>query len=62
MTEWNQFRTLDFERLKGIMRQPMLLDLRNVYDPERIAAAGFTHVSVGRPASRGPKHTQRRGD
>ncbi len=62
MTEWNQFRTLDFERLKGIMRQPLLLDLRNVYDPERIAAAGFTHVSVGRPASSGPKHTQRRGD
>jgi len=48
MTEWNQFRTLDFERLKAIMRQPLLLDMRNVYDPERVAAAGFKHVSVGR--------------
>jgi UDPglucose 6-dehydrogenase len=50
MTEWNQFRTLDFDRLKTVMRQPILLDLRNVYDPERIAAKGFTHISVGRPA------------
>jgi UDPglucose 6-dehydrogenase len=49
MTEWNQFRTLDFGRLKTLMRQPLLLDLRNVYDPERVAKAGFTHISVGRP-------------
>ena len=54
MTEWNQFRTLDFDRLKGLMKKPVLLDLRNVYDPERVAAAGFRHVSVGRP-SQGPK-------
>jgi UDPglucose 6-dehydrogenase len=49
VTEWNQFRNLDFERLKSIMRRPLLLDLRNVYDPQRVAAAGFRHVSVGRP-------------
>jgi UDPglucose 6-dehydrogenase len=49
MTEWNQFRTLDFDRLKLLMRQPLLLDLRNVYDPQRVSAAGFTHISVGRP-------------
>lgn len=48
MTEWNVFRNLDFEKLKSVMRVPLLLDLRNVYDPERIAAAGFKHVSVGR--------------
>ncbi len=54
MTEWNQFRTLDFDRLKGLMKKPVLMDLRNVYDPERVAAAGFRHVSVGRP-SQGPK-------
>jgi len=57
MTEWNQFRTLDFERLKGMMRQPVLLDLRNVYDPERTTAAGFTHVSVGRQAYGPPKNS-----
>lgn len=48
MTEWNVFRNLDFEKLKSVMRVPVLLDLRNIYDPERIAAAGFKHVSVGR--------------
>jgi UDPglucose 6-dehydrogenase len=50
MTEWNVFRNLDFEKLKSVMRVPVLLDLRNVYDPERVAAAGFRHVSVGRMA------------
>ena len=49
MTEWNQFRSLDFERLKGIMKAPVLIDLRNVYDPDRIAGYGFRHISVGRP-------------
>ncbi|MDH5641469.1 MAG: UDP-glucose/GDP-mannose dehydrogenase family protein [Nitrospira sp.] len=50
MTEWNLFRSLDFEQLKAVMRQPVLLDLRNVYDPARVASAGFTYVSVGRRA------------
>jgi UDPglucose 6-dehydrogenase len=53
MTEWNQFRNLDFERLKKSMRAPLLLDLRNVYDSERVVGFGFRHVSVGRP-SKGP--------
>lgn len=52
MTEWNLFRNLDFEKLKAVMRSPLLLDLRNVYDPARVTAAGFTHVSVGRPVRR----------
>jgi UDPglucose 6-dehydrogenase len=56
MTEWNLFRNLDFEKLKTVMRNPVLLDLRNVYDPERVTAAGFKHVSVGRPAQ-GPKNS-----
>jgi UDPglucose 6-dehydrogenase len=54
MTEWNQFRNLDFERLKGLMQKPVLLDLRNVYDPDRVVSHGFHHISVGRP-SRGPQ-------
>ena len=57
MTEWNLFRNLDFERLKTAMRIPVLLDLRNIYDPERVTAAGFTHVSVGRPVQ-GPLNTR----
>jgi UDPglucose 6-dehydrogenase len=48
MTEWNLFRSLDFDRLKAVMRRPLLLDLRNVYEPDKVAAAGFIHVSVGR--------------
>jgi UDPglucose 6-dehydrogenase len=52
MTEWNQFRNLDFERLKSLMRQPVLFDLRNVYEPTRVATFGFLHVSVGRPLNR----------
>jgi UDPglucose 6-dehydrogenase len=49
VTEWNQFRNLDFDRLKTALRRPMLIDLRNVYDPARIAGFGFHYVSVGRP-------------
>lgn len=49
MTEWNQFRNLDWERLKGVMRQAVVVDLRNVYQPERVRQAGFTYSSVGRP-------------
>nr|MBI3614387.1 UDP-glucose/GDP-mannose dehydrogenase family protein [Nitrospirota bacterium] len=54
MTEWNQFRNLDFERLKQVMRQPIFIDLRNVYEPDRIGAMGLRYISVGRP-SRGPE-------
>jgi UDPglucose 6-dehydrogenase len=50
MTEWNQFRNLEFDRLKMLLRQPVLIDLRNVYEPERVAGMGFRYVSVGRPA------------
>ena len=50
MTEWNQFRTLDFDRLKTALRQPIFFDLRNVYEPDRVAGFGFRHISVGRPS------------
>jgi UDPglucose 6-dehydrogenase len=48
MTEWNQFRNLDLGRLKTLMRQPVLLDLRNVYEPEPAQACGFRYEGVGR--------------
>jgi len=47
-TEWNQFRNLDLARLEGLLRQPLLVDLRNVYEPEDMAARGFRYVAVGR--------------
>jgi len=49
MTEWNEFRNLDFTKLKSLMRKPVLIDLRNVYEPSRVTQFGFRHVSVGRP-------------
>jgi len=47
-TEWNQFRGLDFDRLKGLMKRPLLIDLRNVYKPESAKEKGFEYRSVGR--------------
>ena len=50
VTEWSQFRALDFDRLKEAMAQPVLVDLRNIYRPEDMAATGFVYESVGRPS------------
>jgi UDPglucose 6-dehydrogenase len=47
-TEWNQFRNLDLEKIKEGLRQPLFIDLRNVYEADRMAAAGFHYISVGR--------------
>jgi UDPglucose 6-dehydrogenase len=49
LTEWNQFRALELDRLRRSLRRPLVVDLRNVYEPEKMAAAGFHYVSVGRP-------------
>ena len=48
VTEWNQFRELDFARLKKVMRGDVFIDCRNVYTPDRIAARGFKYESFGR--------------
>ena len=47
-TEWNEFRALKLERIKKLLKQPLIIDLRNVYDPQRMKAEGFTYISVGR--------------
>jgi UDPglucose 6-dehydrogenase len=49
VTEWEQFRALDFARLKTVMERPVLVDLRNVYGPDEAARHGFAYESVGRP-------------
>jgi UDPglucose 6-dehydrogenase len=49
LTEWNEFRALAPQRLRAAMRGDVLLDLRNVYDPEAMRAAGFRYQSIGRP-------------
>jgi UDPglucose 6-dehydrogenase len=49
LTEWNEFRALDFARVKALLRTPILVDLRNIYNPADMAAAGFQYSSIGRP-------------
>jgi UDPglucose 6-dehydrogenase len=51
-TEWNQFRALEFDRLGKLLKQPLIVDLRNLYQPDRVAAAGFRYVSIGRAEAR----------
>jgi UDPglucose 6-dehydrogenase len=48
-TEWNEFRNPDFEVMRRLMRQPVVFDGRNVYDPTRMASLGFTYHGIGRP-------------
>jgi len=49
VTEWNEFRALDLKRLKSAMAAPVMVDLRNIYNPDEMAAAGFRYTCVGRP-------------
>lgn len=48
VTEWNQFRRLDMDRLKQLMREPNVIDLRNLYEPETMRSAGFKYLAMGR--------------
>ena len=47
-TEWNQFRRLDLQRIKGLLKNPIFIDLRNVYDPDQMKRLGFNYCGVGR--------------
>ncbi|MFQ5775023.1 MAG: UDP-glucose dehydrogenase family protein [Kiloniellaceae bacterium] len=49
ITEWNAFRALDLQRVKKLMKTPVMVDLRNIYNAEEMAAAGFRYTSIGRP-------------
>ncbi|MGY6637861.1 MAG: UDP binding domain-containing protein, partial [Erythrobacter sp.] len=48
VTEWDAFRALDLARVKDLAKAPVMVDLRNIYSPQDMRAAGFTYVSVGR--------------
>ena len=52
ITEWNVFRAMDMHRVKDLLNSPILVDMRNIYDPETLRELGFTYVSVGRPSVR----------
>jgi UDPglucose 6-dehydrogenase len=51
VTEWHEFRSPDFERLRRAMRQPVIYDGRNLYEPALIRDLGFEHMGIGRPAA-----------
>ena len=53
LTEWNQFRALDLKRIKELLKTPRMIDLRNVYNPAEMAAAGFDYSCGGRPTAAG---------
>jgi UDPglucose 6-dehydrogenase len=60
-TEWDEFRALDLERLRKLMKQPVIVDLRNIYPPEEISRSGFDYCCVGRvPGQRSRSSTDRR--
>jgi UDPglucose 6-dehydrogenase len=52
ITEWDQFRALDLDRVKKLMKSAVVIDLRNVYQPAEMERRGFSYSSVGRPAAR----------
>ena len=51
LTEWNEFRGLDLDRVKELLNEPLMVDMRNVYDPVDMANAGFVYHSIGRPSA-----------
>ena len=48
LTEWNEFKELDLKKIKSLMKTPLIIDGRNIYNPEDIKKEGFTYISVGR--------------
>ena len=60
LTEWNEFRGMNLSRLKRIMRRPVLCDLRNIYDPDTVEAAGLKHIGVGRGRAAGSRTAVKR--
>ena len=53
VTEWEQFRALDLERLKSVMTAPVLIDLRNIYPVDEMLGSGFRYESIGRSTTKG---------
>ncbi len=48
LTEWNEFRGMDLDRIKSTLKHPIVVDLRNVYDPAEMAEQGFSYSCIGR--------------
>ena len=50
ITEWNEFKELDFKKIKKLLKQPLIIDGRNIYDPLMLKRSGFKYISMGRMA------------
>ena len=48
VTDWNEYRHPDFNKIKSLLKQPVIVDGRNLYDPAKMSALGFTYLSIGR--------------
>jgi UDPglucose 6-dehydrogenase len=55
VTEWNEFRALDLPRVKALLRAPVVIDLRNIYQPDAMGEAGLIYHSIGRPPAGEPE-------
>jgi UDPglucose 6-dehydrogenase len=51
LTEWHEYRTPDFGRIREMLREPVVFDGRNLWEPARMAGSGFEYVSIGRPSA-----------
>jgi UDPglucose 6-dehydrogenase len=60
LTEWNQFRGLDLERVRSLLVRPIVVDLRNIYEPADMMALGFSYTSIGRPVLDAPVDAKQR--
>ena len=49
ITEWDEFRALNLQRIKSLLKTPIIIDLRNIYRPETMKMQGFTYANIGRP-------------
>ena len=47
-TEWNEFKQIDFARIKGLLKTPIILDGRNLWDADQLKSMGFTYMGIGR--------------
>ena len=51
VTDWNEYRHPNFERIKGMLKRPIIVDGRNLYDPDKMQRLGFSYFSIGRGAA-----------
>ena len=49
LTEWNEFRALDLKKVKKLLNNPIIIDFRNIYNPQELFKLGFKYYSIGRP-------------